>query len=627
MSADTSHWLGMEISGGRYRVTELLGEGGMGQVFRAWDANLGTDVVIKIPRRSALLDDPEFAARFALEIRSLVKLAHPHIVKVTDVGEHDGLPYCVMQYLQGGSLEDFRQGEDGHCQPQPPANLTTWLPGIAQALDFVHDQGYIHRDVKPGNILFDAHGNVYLSDFGIAKVHAESSASHKEASLTGAGMVLGTPEYMAPELIMGRQFDGRIDQYALAVTVYEYLAGRPPFTGAPSALLVLHTTEQAPLPSQFSQLITPAVEDCVLQGMAKSPEDRYADCQSFANDLLAALKDGGGVRKTMKVSRPTAKIASLDSDTAPARVTAPMPQLSARPALGKQLAEFVERRKAAVLWSASTAAVLLLAGSAFFTGKTVADVTPQTIVLTEADQTAAIPAVTIDESASFVNSLGMRLVCIRPGKFATTSAETGNILPKPIWVAEHEVVLAQYLIFLEELKQSANSHFPTWFSDDADQQDYTDLGDDLRLNRAPIVGITRADAEAFCLWLTAQEKSGFQYRLPTNNEWECAYRAGTSTKYWWGDEPDGQKCPIPGRSDATPAFGTVGRFPANAWGLFDMAGSVWELTSDSATAAGGSWNSTQAEELSAAGRRQISGAGNDIGFRVVAERASVPAAQ
>ena len=181
-------WTGLALANDRYLITAKLGEGGMGSVYRARDRNLDADVVVKVPR-PAMLEDPEFANRFAREIRSLVKLSHPRIVKVTDVGARDGLPFAVMQYLPGGSLEERRPlRADGRPSPCDPADVPGWLTGIAQALDYVHSQGYVHRDVKPGNILFDAQGHSFLSDFGVAKVLASSAgAAASRTAMTGTG--------------------------------------------------------------------------------------------------------------------------------------------------------------------------------------------------------------------------------------------------------------------------------------------------------------------------------------------------------------------------------------------------------------------------------------------------------
>src|SRR5262249_21645276 len=158
-----------------------------------------------------------FAGRFAREIRSLVRLSHPSIVKVTDAGQHLGLPFAVLQYLPGGSLEDRFQGAAERGAPRDAGAVTGWLPAIASALDYIHSQGYIHRDVKAGNILFDAQGHAFLGDFGVIKALAAGETARPK-TVTNNGMVLGTPEYMAPELIMARPVDGRVDQYALAVT-------------------------------------------------------------------------------------------------------------------------------------------------------------------------------------------------------------------------------------------------------------------------------------------------------------------------------------------------------------------------------------------------------------------------
>src|SRR5262245_29989653 len=153
MSVQAPTWAGLELAG-RYRVTHVLGEGGMGIVYRSWDNHLQTDVVLKAPLRKYLHNE-DIARRFVREIRSLVQLAHPHIVKILDVGSHDGVPFAALQYLSGGSLKDRQVlGPDRRTVPHPPESLTGWLESVASALDFIHGQGFVHRDVKPPNILF-----------------------------------------------------------------------------------------------------------------------------------------------------------------------------------------------------------------------------------------------------------------------------------------------------------------------------------------------------------------------------------------------------------------------------------------------------------------------------------------
>ena len=227
----------------RYLVTAKIGEGGMGSVYKADDLKLSSEVVIKTPH-AALIKDAEFAARFRREIRSLVQLTHANIVKVMDVGVHDGLPFAVMQYLSGGSLEDRQQ-------PCSPTEILEWLGDIADALDFMHQRGLIHRDVKPANILLDESGRAYLGDFGIAKVVAAGVESD-EKGLTSTGTMIGTGEFMASEMLMpdlySDEYDERVDQYALAVTVYEMLAGRPPFRGDTIATVAVKMArKKAPL--------------------------------------------------------------------------------------------------------------------------------------------------------------------------------------------------------------------------------------------------------------------------------------------------------------------------------------------------------------------------------------------
>jgi tetratricopeptide (TPR) repeat protein len=288
MNASVKTWVGRQLGGGRYRVAAKLGEGGMGCVFKAHDANLDCDVVVKVPRPS-MLDDPEFAGRFAREIHSLVRLVHPHIVRITDVGQEDGVPFAVMQYLPGGSLHDRQHRPGDRLATLPPAALAGWLEPVAEALDYIHQQGYVHRDIKPANILFDGQGNAYVSDFGVAKAVGGRTLSRSQ-SLTGTGMVLGTPEYMAPEMLLGEDYGGGVDQYALAVTVYELLSGRVPFQGhTPGAILLQQTSGQAAALHRLVPAVPRDLSAAVARALAREPKERFATCLAFAQAALHGL--------------------------------------------------------------------------------------------------------------------------------------------------------------------------------------------------------------------------------------------------------------------------------------------------------------------------------------------------
>lgn len=302
-----------DFIGGRYRLRSKLGEGGMGSVFLARDERLDTFVVVKVPHRT-MLHQEGFRERFRREIRSLLKLRHPRIVSILDVGEENDLPYAVMQYLGGRSLADHRATVARLHPLQRLSSLGYWLPHIASALDFIHSQGFIHRDIKPANILFDEYGNAYLSDFGIAKVVANDEEQKRQRSLTGTGIAIGTPEYMAPELCDGGLIDERVDQYALAVTAYEVLTGNCPFIGpTPLATIVMHKThEPLPLKSILNE-IPATFSDLLARGMAKSPRDRFPNCVALAQALIVTAQPAAQTSDLSDRSSPQPKDPSQKS--------------------------------------------------------------------------------------------------------------------------------------------------------------------------------------------------------------------------------------------------------------------------------------------------------------------------
>ncbi len=276
---------GQTIAGGRYRVEQRLGSGSMGHVFRAKDHNLETEVVIKVPTLARLEID-EFRNRFLQESRFLVKLTHPHIVRILDVGEHGTVPYFVMQFIGGGSLETRIYPIAGRSTPQSLANVAEWLPRMADALDFVHGRGFIHRDIKPANILFDEFGHAYLGDFGLSRlIHPDEDNSR----MTAAGAVVGTPNYVAPEVVLGKKYDGRADQYSLAMTVYEALTGTAPLEGpSPSATMVNQTSKMPFPPSRHNPSVSAEVDAVILRALAKTPAKRFPSCTEFSGAFLAA---------------------------------------------------------------------------------------------------------------------------------------------------------------------------------------------------------------------------------------------------------------------------------------------------------------------------------------------------
>ncbi len=272
----------------RYRIIGALGQGGMGVTYRAWDIASKRPVVLKHPRLE-MLEKPGFIQRFNREARMMAALSHDNVVPITTIGEHDGVPYLTMPFLPGGSLLHHRaRDNDGRPKPMHPSTLHLWLPQIADALDYIHSSGIVHRDVKPANIFFNGLWHAYLGDFGIAKIVGETSALEKEQTLTATSMMVGTDQYMAPEMFSPKAtVTGRADQYALAVIVYEILAGRRPFTGDKAHLIVEVATQPVPpLPGNLRDL--PAtLEDAVYRGLAKKPESRFASCRDFVRAALA----------------------------------------------------------------------------------------------------------------------------------------------------------------------------------------------------------------------------------------------------------------------------------------------------------------------------------------------------
>ncbi len=266
---------------GKYTLEASLGEGGMAAVYRSHHPQFNHPVAIKI-LPPTIGQDPSFRARFEREGRTIAGMNHPSIVRVYDIDETDGLFYMVMDLLPGGTLES-RLREGGLDRKWS----TDVIMRMAEALEYAHSRGVIHRDIKPSNILLDAEGQPVLADFGIARlVQGEG-----DANLTAAGMVMGTPAYMAPEQLSGDQPDARSDIYALGVVLYQLLSGRAPFTGDTMAIVTAHLTKQPQALRELVHDLPPALDAVVLQALAKQPEHRFKSARVFAQALRSAAAD------------------------------------------------------------------------------------------------------------------------------------------------------------------------------------------------------------------------------------------------------------------------------------------------------------------------------------------------
>jgi serine/threonine-protein kinase len=246
----------------------------MSEVYLAYDPKVKREVAIKV-LPSHLMEDPSFRDRLEREVQTVARLEHPCIVPVYDYGEEVGQPYVVMRYMPGGSLASrITQG------PLTPAELSQVIGPLARALDKAHRKNVIHRDIKPGNILFDGEGEAYLADFGIAK------AIQSSATMTGSA-IIGTPAYMSPEQGSGaRNLDGRSDIYSLGVVVFEALTGQQPYQAdTPVALVMQHITQEIPSICATRPDLPADCEIVIRRAMAKIPDERYAKAGELATDL------------------------------------------------------------------------------------------------------------------------------------------------------------------------------------------------------------------------------------------------------------------------------------------------------------------------------------------------------
>lgn len=248
----------------QYDVIEEIGRGGMATVYRARQASIDRDVAVKVMSKDLAVQDESFFERFNREVQLIAQLQHPHILPVYDFGEYEGQPYIVAAYVSGGNLTDLiNKGPMNHSE------ILRILKQLCDALDFAHGEGIVHRDFKPDNVLLDDQGNTYLADFGLAR------ATEGDAQLTG-DLLIGTPDYMAPDLSEPDGVTPAVDIYALGVTLYQMLTGHVPYhASTPMGVLMAHISTEIPNLLIERPEFPEALQEVIEGAMAKKVEERF----------------------------------------------------------------------------------------------------------------------------------------------------------------------------------------------------------------------------------------------------------------------------------------------------------------------------------------------------------------
>lgn len=293
---------------GPYRIIEQLGQGGMATVYKAYHASLDRYVAIKA-LHPAFNQDPNFEARFQREARVVAKLEHPNIVPVYDYAEHEKRPYLIMKFVEGDTLK--ARMDKGSLTADEISKI---VDAVGSALSYAHKQGVLHRDIKPSNVLLAEDDQIYLADFGLARM-----AQAGESTLS-SDMMMGTPQYISPEQAMGKaDLDNRTDLYSFGVMLYEMVVGKVPFSAdTPFSIIHDHIYSPLPLPRVVNPSVPEAVERVLLKALAKERDDRFEDSASLSNAFKSAWREAGVPMQGSDLS--ASQVVRADLETVPPQV-------------------------------------------------------------------------------------------------------------------------------------------------------------------------------------------------------------------------------------------------------------------------------------------------------------------